>query len=244
MSQLPLRAQLASAARPYGRDAVPGGRARRRIGDRRQGRPVLDPDLLRQLGAGPQARAGHRHQRQDHHDPADRRGAAALGEVATNALGANMPDRARLGAGPAPDAPLRRARGRREVPARRCWTATGPRVVALLNLSRDQLDRAAEIWHAGRAVARGAGRHAERTRDRQRRRPAGGLGRRHRAAERRPGSPPGQRWHDDSWCCPECGGRAAAPRTSDWRCGECGFRRPGPSWVLDGDRDRPARAPA
>ena len=32
----------------------------------------IDPDLLAHLAAGPADRAGLRHQRQDHHDPADR----------------------------------------------------------------------------------------------------------------------------------------------------------------------------
>ena len=44
----------------------------------------------------------------------------------------------------------------------------------------------------------------------------------------------GQRWHEDSWCCPECGSHL---RRDDlgWRCGECGFTRPAARWVLDGD---------
>jgi UDP-N-acetylmuramyl tripeptide synthase len=42
----------------------------------------------------------------------------------------------------------------------------------------------------------------------------------------------GQRWHEDSWCCPQCGSHL---RRDDlgWRCGECGFARPPASWVLD-----------
>jgi UDP-N-acetylmuramyl tripeptide synthase len=45
----------------------------------------------------------------------------------------------------------------------------------------------------------------------------------------------GQRWHEDSWCCPQCGSHL---RRDDmgWRCGECGFSRPAARWVLDGSR--------
>src|SRR3982751_5757596 len=57
----------------------------------------------------------------------------------------------------------------------------------------------------------------------------------------------GQRWHDDSWVCPECGGPiarggAAAPDLAsgggapdeDWDCTKCALRRPSPQWTLDG----------
>ena len=43
----------------------------------------------------------------------------------------------------------------------------------------------------------------------------------------------GQRWHEDSWCCPQCGSHL--PRDElGWRCGECEFTRPPARWVLDG----------
>jgi UDP-N-acetylmuramyl tripeptide synthase len=44
----------------------------------------------------------------------------------------------------------------------------------------------------------------------------------------------GQRWHEDSWCCPDCGSHL---RRDDlgWRCGECGFARPATRWVLSED---------
>ena len=43
----------------------------------------------------------------------------------------------------------------------------------------------------------------------------------------------GQRWHEDSWCCPECGSHLRRDELG-WRCGECTFRRPSARWVLDG----------
>jgi len=45
----------------------------------------------------------------------------------------------------------------------------------------------------------------------------------------------GQRWHEDSWCCAECGSHLLRDELG-WRCGECAFRRPSTRWVLDGDR--------
>src|SRR5690606_10252267 len=54
------------------------------------------------------------------------------------------------------------------------------------------------------------------------------------------GAPPvtwfsaGQRWHDDSWVCPECG----SPIERDeqlWWCTGCPLRRPQPQWVVEDD---------
>jgi lipid II isoglutaminyl synthase (glutamine-hydrolysing) len=44
----------------------------------------------------------------------------------------------------------------------------------------------------------------------------------------------GQRWLEDSWCCPECGAHLRRDELG-WRCGECGLSRPSARWVLDGD---------
>jgi lipid II isoglutaminyl synthase (glutamine-hydrolysing) len=41
----------------------------------------------------------------------------------------------------------------------------------------------------------------------------------------------GQRWHDDSWVCPECGG--PIERSGDqWWCTGCDLRRPIPQWTV------------
>ena len=160
---------------------------------------------------------------------------AALGalgqEVASNAFGANMAAGLASALGRTPNAPF----GVLEVDERHLpdvIAATRPKVVALLNLSRDQMDRAAEIWLVARrwrealaAVgcqvvanaddplivwAAAAARHVTWV-----------------AA--------GQRWHEDSWCCPQCGSHLRRDELG-WRCGECGFARPSATWVLDGDR--------
>ena len=100
----------------------------------------------------------------------------------------------------------------------------------------------ADLWRdtlRGRQGARG----------RQRRRPDGHLG---GAAATEAGGhvtwvAAGQRWHDDSWVCPECGSHieradADEPITAgetgasdDWCCTGCALRRPTPHWEVDGD---------
>src|SRR3984957_12059403 len=73
-------------------------------------------------------------------------GLSALGdEVASNAFGANMEAALASALGRAPQAPYAVLEtDERYLPA--VIEATRPRVVSLLNLSRDQMDRAAEIW--------------------------------------------------------------------------------------------------
>jgi UDP-N-acetylmuramyl tripeptide synthase len=44
----------------------------------------------------------------------------------------------------------------------------------------------------------------------------------------------GQRWHDDSWVCPECG--APIERSGEqWWCTGCELRRPLPNWTVRDD---------
>ncbi len=201
----PLRSKLASSvsrsaaalSRATGRGdgAVIGGK----IG------LMIDPNLLANLAAGREIAliSGTNGK-----TTTTRLTAAALsvrGEVATNSFGANMPTghtSALAKAGNTPYAVL-------EVDEHympQVIAATSPKVVALLNLSRDQLDRAKEVammaqlwrdtlarhpvhvvanaddpmitWAANAALA------------------AGGTVTWVAA---------GQRWHDDSWVCPECG---------------------------------------
>ena len=71
-------------------------------------------------------------------------------EVASNAFGANMEAGLASALGRAPRRPVRGAGGGREVTCLRCSRRPRPRVVTLLNLSRDQMDRAAEIWLVAR----------------------------------------------------------------------------------------------
>jgi UDP-N-acetylmuramyl tripeptide synthase len=157
---------------------------------------------------------------------------AALGalgqEVASNAFGANMAAGLASALGRAPNAPF----GVLEVDERHLAAvieATRPKVVALLNLSRDQMDRAAEIWLVARrwreALAGADCQVIANADDPLIAWAAGG-------ARRVTWVAAGQRWHEDSWCCPQCGSHLRRDELG-WRCGECGFARPPASWVLD-----------
>ena len=232
MNKLPLRARLATGI---------GGAAGRvsRMTGRGDGSVIggvlglrVEPELLRLLAVGRQVVlvTGTNGK-----TTTTRLITAALGalgqEVASNAFGANMEAGLASALGRAPEATQAVLEtDERFLPA--VIEATNPRVVTLLNLSRDQMDRAAEIWLIARrwrealadapdclvianaddpliAWAAGAARHVTWV-----------------AA--------GQRWHEDSWCCPECGSHL---RRDDlgWRCGECAFARPPTPWVLDDD---------
>ena len=161
---------------------------------------------------------------------------AALGalgqDVASNAFGANMEAGLAAALGKAPDAPLAVLEvDERYLPA--VIKATKPRVVTLLNLSRDQMDRAAEIWLVARrwreALADAKGCWVVANADDPL------IAWAAMGAAQVTWVAAGQRWHEDSWCCPQCGSHL---RRDDmgWRCGECGFSRPAARWVLDGSR--------
>ena len=111
-------------------------------------------------------------------------------------------------------------------------TATSARVVVLLNLSRDQMDRAAEIWMLARrwraALAAAPGCRVIANADDPLVAWAAGQARQVTWVAA------GQRWHDDSWCCPNCGSHLRRDG-DDWYCGECPNRRPPVRWALVGD---------
>ncbi len=159
---------------------------------------------------------------------------AALGalgqEVASNAFGANMEAGIASALGHARQAPFAVLEvDEKYVPA--MLSATSPRVVALLNLSRDQMDRAAEIWMVARrwreALAVAPNCRVIANADDPLIVWAAG------AAPNVTWVAAGQRWHEDSWCCPECGSHLRRDELG-WRCGECAFRRPPAPWVLEG----------
>jgi UDP-N-acetylmuramyl tripeptide synthase len=156
----------------------------------------------------------------------------ALGQdVASNAFGANMEAGLAAALGQAPDAPFAVLEvDEAYLPA--VLDATKARVVALLNLSRDQMDRAAEIWLLARrwrsALAAAPDCRVVANADD----PLIAW-----AASEAPQVTwvaAGQRWHEDSWCCPKCGSHLERDDLG-WRCGECDFARPPARWVLDGD---------
>jgi UDP-N-acetylmuramyl tripeptide synthase len=230
-AKLPLRAKVASSV---SRTAAALSRAAGRGDGSVIGGWIglkIDPDLLRHLATGRQVALVSGTNGKTTTTRLTAAAVGVLGDVATNSYGANMPSghtSALAKAGTTPYAVL-------EVDEHylaQVLDATKPRAVALLNLSRDQLDRAkevammAQLWRTALAVhpdvavvanaddpmvvwAAAASRAVS-------------------------GVSAGQRWHDDSWVCPECGSpieRAA----HQWWCTGCPLRRPEPHWTVEDD---------
>ena len=232
MGKLPLRARLATTI---------GGAAGRvsRISGRGDGSVIggvlglrMEPDLLRILAADRQIVLVTGTNGKTTTTRLISAALESLGQsVASNAFGANMEAGLASALGRAPNAPF----GVLEVDERylpAVIEATSPRVVTLLNLSRDQMDRAAEIWLVARrwreALALAQGCHVIANADDPLVAWAAGT------TDRVTWVAAGQRWHEDSWCCPQCGSHLCRDDLG-WRCGECGFARPPTKWVLDGE---------
>jgi UDP-N-acetylmuramyl tripeptide synthase len=231
MGKLPLRARVATTL---------GGAAGRmsRLAGRGDGSVIggviglrVEPDLLALLAAG---RRIVLVTGTNGKTTTTRLITAALGvlgqDVASNAFGANMEAGLAAALGQAPDAPLAVLEvDEKYLPA--VLAATRAKVVALLNLSRDQMDRAAEIWLVARrwreALAAAPGCRVVANADDPLIAWAAG------AALDVIWVAAGQRWHEDSWCCPRCGSHLSRDELG-WRCGECEFARPPARWVLDG----------
>jgi len=158
---------------------------------------------------------------------------SVLGQgIATNMYGANMEAGLTSALSRAPDATLAVLEtDEKYIPA--MVKATSPKVVVLLNLSRDQMDRAAEIWLLARrwreALGNAPGCRVVANADDPLVAWAAG------SARHVTWVAAGQRWRDDSWCCPHCGSLLERDG-DDWSCHECANRRPPVSWVLTGDK--------
>ncbi|MDP9791961.1 UDP-N-acetylmuramyl tripeptide synthase [Catenuloplanes nepalensis] len=191
----------------------------------------IDPDLLEHLAAG---RAIALVSGTNGKTTTTRLTAAALGvlgPVATNSFGANMPTghtSALAKAGDTPFAVL-------EVDEHylpQVIEETRPRVIALLNLSRDQLDRAKEVAMMAQLWRTTLAKHPE----------VAIVGNADDpmivwAAGNSPSVTwfsAGQRWQDDSWVCPECGSTIER-QDGQWWCTGCPLRRPAPQWVVEDD---------
>ncbi|HKD88643.1 MAG TPA: MurT ligase domain-containing protein [Streptosporangiaceae bacterium] len=229
MSKLPLRARLATAV---------GGAAGHvsRLTGRGDGSVIggvlglrVEPELLRLLAAGRQVALVTGTNGKTTTTRLITAGLGALGqEVASNAFGANMEAGLASALGRAPNAPYAVLEtDEAYLPA--VIKATSPRVVVLLNLSRDQMDRAAEIWLTARRWRQSLAAADNCTVIANADDPL--IAWAASAAPHVTWVGAGQRWHEDSWCCPECGSHL---RRDDlgWRCGECGFARPHTRWVL------------
>ena len=232
MSKLPLRARLATGL---------GGAAGRvsRLTGRGDGSVIggvlglrVEPDLLRLLAADRQVILVTGTNGKTTTTRLITAALGALGQpVASNAFGANMAAGLASALGRAPQARYAVLEtDERYVPA--VLEATSPRVVTLLNLSRDQMDRAAEIWLIARRWREALEAAPDTLVIANADDPliAWAAG----AAKQVTWVAAGQRWHEDSWCCPECGSHLR--RTgADWRCPECSFGRPPTPWALDGE---------
>jgi lipid II isoglutaminyl synthase (glutamine-hydrolysing) len=232
MGKLPIRARLATAV------AGAAGRVSRLSG-RGDGSVIggvvglrMEPDLLRLLAADREIVLVTGTNGKTTTTRLITAAIESLGQaVASNAFGANMEAGLASALGRAPNAPFAVLEvDERYLPA--IIDVTDPRVVVLLNLSRDQMDRAAEIWLVARrwreALAAAPGCHVIANADDPLIAWAAG------AAKQVTWVGAGQRWHEDSWCCPECGSHLRRDELG-WRCGECGFARPATKWVLDGE---------
>lgn len=155
-----------------------------------------------------------------------------IGEVATNSFGANMPTghtSALARAGRTPFAVL-------EVDEHwlpKVIAATTPRVVALLNLSRDQLDRAkevamiAQLWRD--TMAKHPEIHVVANADDPMVVYAAS------SAAQVTWFSAGQRWRDDAHVCPSCGSHIVRDEEGHgWHCTGGDLSRPDPQWTIDG----------
>jgi UDP-N-acetylmuramyl tripeptide synthase len=225
-AHLPLRARVATAvsrtaaalSRATGRGdgSVIGGR----IG------LLIDPELLRRLAAGRRIALVSGTNGKTTTTRLTTAALGGLGPVATNSFGANMPTghtSALAHAGPTPYAVL-------EVDEHyldQVLDATNAAVVALLNLSRDQLDRAMEVaalaarWR--QALAAHPQVHVVANADDPLVVWAVGSTRSVTWFSA------GQRWRDDAQVCPECGSSIAWQR-EQWACTGCPLHRPAPHW--------------
>jgi UDP-N-acetylmuramyl tripeptide synthase len=160
-------------------------------------------------------------------------GLSALGrEVASNAFGSNMEAGLAAALGQAPDTAFAVLEvDEKYVP--RVLAATAARVVVLLNLSRDQMDRASETWMLARywrdAFAGRTSTCVVANADDPL------VAWAATAAPYVSWVAAGQKWREDSRCCPQCGSHLNRD-TEEWRCGECGFARPPVRWTLDGGK--------
>lgn len=152
-----------------------------------------------------------------------------LGEVATNADGANMPDGLVAALAAAPHAPFAVLEvDEPYVPA--VLDVTDPAALVLLNFSRDQLDRVGEVSHLDAKLRAALTRHP-------------GCAVVANADDPIVVSSAGEQnptkwvsgdalWLHDSTTCPRCA-RVLVREDRSWSC-ECGLRRPEPDWIVDG----------
>jgi lipid II isoglutaminyl synthase (glutamine-hydrolysing) len=155
------------------------------------------------------------------------------GQIASNIYGANMEAGLTSALTRAPDARVAVLEtDEKYIPA--MVRATSPKVVVLLNLSRDQMDRAAEIWLLARrwreALAAAPDCRVVANADDPLVAWAAG------SARQVTWVAAGQRWREDSWCCPNCGAHLQRDRYDGGAIGRAPGGRVLQSWPADMDQ--------
>ncbi|WP_433833832.1 MurT ligase domain-containing protein [Actinoplanes sp. CA-015351] len=189
----------------------------------------IDPDLLAHLSSG---RAVALVSGTNGKTTTTRLTAAAvgvLGRVATNSFGANMPTghtSALAKEGHTPFAVL-------EVDEHylaQVIEATRPKIVALLNLSRDQLDRAKEVSMMAQLwkTALASQQHIKVVANADDPMVVWAAS----GSSQVTWFSAGQRWLDDSFVCPESG-HPIERANGDWWCTGCPLRRPRANWSVE-----------
>ncbi len=161
-----------------------------------------------------------------------RAGLASTGPVATNMAGANLPPGLAAALAAAGDAPLA------ALEVDEAWLArvvadSAPRVVALLNLSRDQLDRNNEVRVLAGAWRRMCGTGGPQTVVANADDPLVAWAALAAPKVRWVGA--GQPWTADAAGCPACGARIVFEDDGDWACTRCALARPPLDVRIDGD---------
>ncbi|MGH3771593.1 MAG: MurT ligase domain-containing protein, partial [Pseudonocardiaceae bacterium] len=150
------------------------------------------------------------------------------GRVAHNAGGSNMADGAVAALAEAPDAEYAVIEvDELHLPA--VAEAVDPTVVVLLNLTRDQLDRATEVRAIGSAIGRALARHPAAVVVANADDPI--VVSAAKLATRGVWVAAGSSWLGDATTCPRCG-RTLAFTEPGWEC-ECGLARPTPDWWIE-----------
>ncbi len=157
--------------------------------------------------------------------------AAALrsaGRVAHNAGGSNMADGAMAALAEAPDAEYAVIEVD-ELHLAAVAQAVDPTVVVLLNLTRDQLDRATEVGAIASAIGRALARHPAAVVVANADDPI--VVSAAKPATRGVWVAAGSSWLGDASTCPRCG-RTLTFTEPGWECG-CGMARPTPDWWIE-----------
>ncbi|MBV8541532.1 MAG: DUF1727 domain-containing protein [Pseudonocardiales bacterium] len=150
------------------------------------------------------------------------------GSVAHNAGGSNMADGAVAALAEAPDAEYAVIEVD-ELHLAAVAEAVDPTVVVLLNLTRDQLDRATEVGAIASAVGRALARRPDTVVVANADDPM--VVSAARPAPRSVWVAAGSSWLGDASSCPRCG-RALVFTEPGWECA-CGLARPTPDWWLE-----------